>query len=163
MAALNPGELGFGACPEAGDFLADLGGDAVLAFGEVGLQGSLPVVEPGSELVFKLLHGWLGRLGRAQGGDLVDLAGEALDFLPLLLAADLGILAGGGGQALQCFLESLEPGLVVAQAFFPWGGGFAGQKTSFQTGHPGFELFQMPADDDFPNAFDRNGWIDGWG
>ena len=75
-----------------------------------------------------------------------------------------GLLAGGIDEAVDVFLERLEPGFVGEEAVLHMGGGrrpAAERHAGFEAGDPLLESFEMATDDDFADALDRLGRIEG--
>jgi hypothetical protein len=161
-AALHAGDLGLGVFPQGGDFSAQLLAHSFLALGEVRLQGSLPVVQPRADFLFKLLDSGSGGFRGFGGSGLLDLSGQALDFLALACGPGLGLLAGRVGQALESVLERLQFGLVEAQTIFPWWWDVVSRAGGFQAGDACLEFLKVAAYNDFPDAFDRLGRIESW-
>ena len=160
-AALETGDLGFGIFPKCGNLLAQLAGQPLVTLIQVVVQRALPIVQPGADLAFELVDRGLGGFGGFQGGDLLNLQHQPLDFLALLERAAFEFRAGGFGEPLQRLLKRFQPGFVGAQAVFPLDGHVAGGRSGFKVGDPLLETFEMAANDDFPDAFDRLGWIEG--
>lgn len=160
-AALEPGDLGFGVFPKRGHFLAQFGGETLVAAIQVAVERALPVGQPGADFVFEAVDRRLSGFGRFDGGHLLDLCGEALDFSALLEGALFGVLAAGFGKALEAVLQGFQTGFAMAQAVLPRGGHGALSGRGFKEGDAMLELFEMATDDDFPNTFDRLGRIEG--
>ena len=68
----------------------------------------MPVGEPAAEFLFELGDGGVVRSLWVSCGELLDLCGEALDFLVLEVVAALGFVADGIGDAVDGFLEGFD-------------------------------------------------------
>jgi hypothetical protein len=135
----------------------------LLALVEVVLQGSLPVAQPGADPAFEAACGGLSILGASHRRNLLDLRGEPLGFRTLLLAPSLEFLTRGVGVTLDRLLQGLDARLGGAHAFFKWRGCHRQGTGSgrFQARNSLLEPVKLTADDDFPDAFDRLGRIEG--
>ena len=78
----------------------------------------MPVGEPAAEFLFELGDGGVVRGLGVGCGDLLDLRGEALDFLVLEVVAALGFLADGIGDAVDGFLKGFDAGFGGDEAVF---------------------------------------------
>ncbi len=143
-------------------FIPDLSGEAPVAFLQMDVDGCLPIREPGSDPVLKLIHGaGLGLAGLGRGHAL-DLHGEPLGFLTILCQPQFGFPAGRFHHALDVFPQRRERYVVVGMAVQHGGiGGGGGWQACFKLRDALFQTFEMAADDDFADTLDCLGRVEG--